>query len=135
MSPTALSLRLLRQSGFTADVVERWLPKIDRRRDLFGIGDLIGVHPIRREILLVQTTTRSNLSARITKAKALLTLGIWLRAGGLVEFHGWEQRGQRWTVKRVSIRAQDLQAVVVSALARRGRQKVQRGLFDLSEGG
>jgi hypothetical protein len=129
-SPTSLSLRLLRQSGYTCDITERWLPKIDRRRDLFGFADLIGVHPIRREIVLVQTTTRPNLGARLTKAKALLTLGVWLRAGGLVEFHGWEQRNGRWTVKRVAVQSEDLADVVLSAPPRRRRRTPQRGLFD-----
>ena len=37
MSPTALSH--LRRLGFLAAVVERWLPKVNRRSDLFGVGD------------------------------------------------------------------------------------------------
>ncbi len=33
MTPTARSLALLRRSGYLAAVVEKWIPRINRRRD------------------------------------------------------------------------------------------------------
>ena len=54
MTPTAASLDLLRRSGFLCEVVERWLPKVNVRRDLFherdGIGCvLVGVTAAERQ--------------------------------------------------------------------------------------
>ena len=40
MSPTARSLRYLRECGHVADVVERWIPRANVRRDLFGVIDV-----------------------------------------------------------------------------------------------
>jgi len=69
-------------------VVEKWLP-IERRRDLFGIGDVLGVHP-RGEFLLVQCTSASNVSARVAKARSTPELATWLKAGGRFEVWGWK---------------------------------------------
>ena len=89
MTPTARTLALLRRSGYLAAVVEKWLPKINRRRDLFGFADVLAVHPVRREIVLVQTTSASNLASRIAKVKAAAELPGSLAAGVKVHVHGW----------------------------------------------
>jgi hypothetical protein len=65
-SPTSRSLQLLRRSGFVAEPCERWLPGANVRRDLFHVGDVIACHAVRRELLLVQATSLSNLSARLS---------------------------------------------------------------------
>src|SRR5437016_410518 len=83
------SLVLLRRLGFLADVVERWLPKIERRRDLFGFGDVLAVHPRDKLFLIVQATSLSNVGARLTKAKSKATLKVWLHSGGQFEVWGW----------------------------------------------
>ena len=63
-SPTARTLDLPRRCGHLAAVVEKWLPKVNRRRDLFGIADVMPVHPIRREIVLIQCTTLAHSAIR-----------------------------------------------------------------------
>src|SRR5262245_13988782 len=102
MTPTARSLALLRRSGFTADVVERWLriPGKNVRRDLFGFADLLAVHPGDRVFLLVQCTgdTGGNVAARVKKATGRRELLDWLRAGGRFEVWGWSRRGKHWHV-------------------------------------
>jgi hypothetical protein len=105
MSPTQRSLELLRELGYTPDVVERRIPGADTTRDFFGCIDLIAAHP-RGGILAVQATTSSNLAARVAKAKAERRLAVWLRAGGKFEAWGWSERGARgrvkvWAVRRV----------------------------------
>jgi hypothetical protein len=40
MSPTARSLKKLRKEGWTASVVEKWIPQVKRRRDCFGFDVL-----------------------------------------------------------------------------------------------
>ena len=81
MTPTARSLTLLRSTGHIAGVVERWLPQVNRRSDLFGFADLLAVHRVVSGVLLVQATSLSNVSARLTKAKGKPELAVWLRAG------------------------------------------------------
>lgn len=40
MTPTARTLAFLRKRGLRSDVVERWIPHINQRKDLFGIIDI-----------------------------------------------------------------------------------------------
>jgi hypothetical protein len=118
-SPTARTLTLLRRLGFIADVVERWLPHVDRRHDLFHFGDVLAAHPRDRVILIVQCTTRQHLGDR-------------LKAGGAFEVWGWAQRGGQWIVKRVAVEADSLQPVLLQVPPRK-RREAQQGL--LFEGG
>jgi hypothetical protein len=128
MSTISLTLRLLHRQGFVAEVCERWLPKIEKRRDLFYCGDVIGCHARRREILLVQTTTLPNLGARLKKARQQPELASWLAAGGLFELHGWCKRGGRWTCKRIAVTGQDLVAETIVSPPRR-RKRLDQGLL------
>lgn len=130
MTPTARTLVLLRRSGYLAAVVECWIPHINRRRDLFRFADVFAVHPIRRELLLVQTTTAANLSARLAKVRAVPELPGLLAGGCKVHVHGWKRVGERWRCKIVEVRADDLAAVIVCPLpGRRGRRFQQATLF------
>jgi hypothetical protein len=71
MTPTNLTLRLLRKSGYVACVIERWLPKVDLRKDAFGFADILAAHPGQRRVMLVQTTSLANVGARVRKAQAI----------------------------------------------------------------
>jgi hypothetical protein len=115
MTPTARTLTYLRRLGFIADVCERWLPHAGVRRDLFGFADIIAVHQRDRIIMLVQTTTTGHMAHRLAKAKARHELLAWLRSGGQFQVHGWEQRGSRWTCRRVDVAAEDLAEVILDA--------------------
>lgn len=126
----ARTLLALRRAGFTAAVVERWIPHTTHRRDLFGVADVLGVHPTRREFLLVQCTTAGHVAHRLAKARESPELAAWLRAGGQFEVWGWVNRAGRWQVRRVALSAGDLAAVPVTAIPRRrGRRPQQPELF------
>ena len=71
-TPTARTLARLRELGYRADVVERRLPGCLVTRDLFGIADVIAVHPGERAVLLVQATTAAHV---LGNPAELLTLG------------------------------------------------------------
>jgi hypothetical protein len=129
MSPTARTLAFLRRSGFLADVVERWVPHAEIRRDLFGFADILAFHPRDKVFLLAQTTTAPNMASRLIKAKRRPELVQWLRAGGRFEVHGWYQSDNRWQLRRVEVVGDDLADVVVSA-PRRKKGERQRELFD-----
>jgi hypothetical protein len=129
MSPTARTLAYLRRLGYAATVVERWLPRVRRRRDAFG-ADVLAAHPGDGVVLLVQATTDAHVAARLDKARQLPEVAAWLNAGGQWECWGWSCRAGRWRVRRVALRPADLAAVVVEAPPRRRRGGRQRGLFD-----
>src|SRR5262245_37525671 len=133
MTPTARTLALMRRSGYLAAVVETWIPHVNRRRDLFGCFDVLAVHPIRREVALIQVTTADHLAGRLAKVKAVPDLAGILAAGCKVQVHGWKQQGTRWRVKVVELRAEDLQAAVMCPLPRRARRLDQKTLFRESE--
>jgi len=128
MTPTARSLKLLRDTGHFAGIVERWLPRVKRRSDLFGFADLLAVHRVEPGVLLVQCTSLANVATRLAKAKSKVELAVWLRAGQRFEVWGRYHRNGRWKVKRVEVRGNDLTAVVLEAPRRRRRDR-QPDLF------
>jgi hypothetical protein len=125
-------LALLRASHYLAAVVEAWIPRINRRRDLFGFADVLAVHRLAREpMLLVQSTTAAHVAHRLAKARTRPELAVWLAAGGAFQVHGWYQRAGRWQVKVVAVHGEDLEQVVLGApRRRRGKRTPERGLFD-----
>jgi hypothetical protein len=137
MSPTARTLTLLRRRGFLADVVERWIPRANVRRDLFGFIDLAAIAGGQAGVLGVQATTIGHMAHRLAKARGLPALKVWLAAGNRFEVWGWARRGGRWRVKIVSIRPEDLAAVLIEAPRRRrgGRKWEPAPLFELAEVG
>jgi hypothetical protein len=134
MTLTARSLKLLRDSGHVAGVVERFIAQANKRVDLFGFADLLAVHRGEPGVLLVQATTRPNIGARVKKAKALATLAVWLKNGGRFEVWGWyRDAGGKWKVKRVEVRGDELRDAVLE-WPRRRRKRQERDLFADLEG-
>lgn len=98
--PTQRSLKLLRDQGYTVYIVETFNVYAKKRNDLFGFIDIAAIHPNRRGVLGIQTTTGSHLANRITKAESLAAYNVWLASGNAVEFHGWAKKGPRGKMKR-----------------------------------
>ena len=121
MTPAARSLAFLRACGHDADVVERWLPRVNVRRDLFHCIDIVGVRRGETGVLGVQATVLGSISARLEKAKGRPELRTWLAAGNRFQVHGWYRRQGRWEVKIVALTSEKLAAVIVQAPRRRGR--------------
>jgi hypothetical protein len=119
----------LRRLGYLAARVEVYLPAVQRHRDLFGIGDVLGVHPRDRSVLLVQCTTAGHVADRLRRVKARPELPQLLRAGVTVEVWGWSLVGGEWQVRRVAIKAEGLEPVVLRAPPRRRREARQGLLF------
>jgi hypothetical protein len=131
MTPTALTLSHLRRHGFIAEVVEKWVPHANRRRDLFGCIDILAIDRRTPGIVGIQATTLGHVADRLGKAGARHELAAWLKAGGRYEVWGWRRRPSgRWEVKVIELRAGDLEPVPVLTPARRGRRPRQKGLFD-----
>jgi hypothetical protein len=126
MTPTARTLAHLRRLGFTAAVVESWLPHAAVRRDLFGFADVLAVHPRDGIIMLVQATSVDHVAHRLTKAKRRPELLAWLKAGGRFTVHGWYEREGKWRVREVEVTGADLADVCLEAPRHRRRRKGER---------
>jgi hypothetical protein len=102
-------MNLLRKGGYKVGVVERWLPQVKQRKDLFGWCDLVAIRADKIGVLGVQVTSSSNMAARLTKMVAIPELLVWLRAGNRAEVHGWVKRKNgRWECRRRSVTLRDL---------------------------
>jgi hypothetical protein len=89
-SPTQSSLAYLREKGYVCWVVEYWNSFVRRRVDLFGLFDIIALRD--NEVLFVQTTSGSNVSARVKKiADHEITPRI-RESGVRMEIHGWTKK-------------------------------------------
>lgn len=100
-SPTQLSLKLLRDEGWRVAVVEHWNHFARIRQDLFGIIDLLCVKD--GVTMGVQTTSYSNVSARVKKIADSEHIGALRDAEWRIIVHGWHKVGNRWQVRTVDV--------------------------------
>lgn len=89
-SPTQLSLAALRAQGYACWIVEHWNSYTRRREDLFNAWDILAVG--NGETLAVQTTSASNVSARVRKIADNPYTPELRKAGWNLEVHGWRKR-------------------------------------------
>jgi hypothetical protein len=84
------------------------------RSDLFGFGDLLAFNGTNTDI--IQSTTAENMSARIRKIKNSAEAWAWLanNSGRNIIVHGWQKVGNRWQVKELYLRREDLNFTVPS---------------------
>lgn len=87
MTPTQRSLKHLRDQGYLAQVVEKWIPQARRRQDLYGFIDILAIRD--NEVLGVQATSRSNVSSRVRKIAESPHIDAVRDAGIRIEVHGW----------------------------------------------
>lgn len=87
MSPTQRSLAHLRSQGYLAEVVERWIPGANIRKDLFGFIDILAIRD--NEVLGVQATSRDNVAARVAKIAEHENVAAVRKANIRIEVHGW----------------------------------------------
>lgn len=106
-SPTQNSLKLLRKSGYSAQVVEHWNPFAHVRVDLFNWIDIVAVSP--NQLLGVQTTTKAHIKERVQKAKGNKALAHWMLAGGRLVVHGWVKRKNRWELESYDLHMADIE--------------------------
>ena len=101
MTPTQLTLRKLREEGWTVEVVERWVPGANIRKDLFGFIDLMAIKD--EQTLAIQATSYSNMSARVKKIEASEHLTAVRKAGWSIWVIGWRKVNNRWVEKVIDI--------------------------------
>jgi len=100
-SPTQLTLKKLRAEGWTAAITEHWNSFVKIRQDLFGIVDVLGIG--EGGTIAVQTTSDSNLSARVKKMAECEHIGAMRKAGWTIHAHGWKKVKNRWQVRVVDV--------------------------------
>jgi hypothetical protein len=96
MTPTQRSLAMLRDGGYLPAVVEHWNAYARIRQDLYGCIDIVAIHPLKPGVLAIQTTTKSNMAARLEKIKTVPAVKIWLAAQNSFKIHGWYKKEGRW---------------------------------------
>lgn len=102
MSPTARSLKHLRDAGHVADVVEKWIPGANIRKDLFGFIDILAIKD--NQVVAVQATSDSNVSSRVNKITDHEHLALVRRVGWSVYVHGWKKNTKgRWVLREVDL--------------------------------
>lgn len=100
-SPTQRSLKYLRDQGYTVAIVEWFNYWTKRRHDLFQFADLMAIR--ENEVLLVQVTSGTNVSARIKKIAENEHIGAVRKAGIRVEVHGWRKLKSGWSPRVVDL--------------------------------
>ena len=101
-SPTQRSLKLMRERGFHAEVTEHWNAFARKRFDLWGFCDVLCLGPAGERVV-VQTTSDSNVSARIKKIADSPIVGRVRTAGFQIFVHGWRKVKGRWQVREVDV--------------------------------
>lgn len=99
-SPTARSLAELRKRGYVAEVVEKWIAPVKRRKDLFGFIDIIALKDA--EVLGVQATSDGHVSDRAKKIAESEHVDAVRRAGIRIVVHGWRKNAAgRWVLREL----------------------------------
>ena len=102
-STTHLSLKLLAKEGWLAGVVERFIPYINIRKDLFGFIDVIAVKG--NTTLAVQVCSMTGIQPRLQKIKAEPNSLLWLQSPTReIQIHGWGLQGKAGERKRLTCR-------------------------------
>ena len=104
MRPTQRTLALIRKQGFVAQVVEHIVPRTFIRRDLFNIIDILAINTTYT--IGIQTTSGSNVSARIAKAIESEQLRLWLSVPSRrFIIHGWRKlkSSRRWECREIEL--------------------------------
>ena len=100
VSPTSRTLKKLRDDGYVAEVVEKWIPGANIRRDLFNFIDVVGIRGA--ETIGVQCTSRGHVNDRCKKIADAEHVGAVREAGWRIEVHGWSKnKSGRWQCKVV----------------------------------
>lgn len=133
MTPTQRTLKYLRDLGWEACVVERWIARAQKRIDAFGFGDILALRPQEIErvkvhgddidwirpasIVMVQTTSGSNHSAHRKKILAEPLAYKWLDHHGKILLISWRKlkvkrggKAMKWTPRIEWLTKEDFDA-------------------------
>lgn len=105
MSPTQRTLKMVRDSGFTAQVVEHWNAFAKIRVDLFRVIDIVAM--AEGVTVGLQATSATNHSARRNKIISEPLALLWVLAGNHLWLVSWGKKKNRWEPRIDVIGEQD----------------------------
>ena len=91
-SPVSRTLAVLRAAGWTADVVQRWIPGASIRKDYLGLFDIICFDDALT--IGVQCTTMAHRAEHAKKMRAAPLLARWCR--------GRWRRAELWSWRKIA---------------------------------
>jgi hypothetical protein len=95
---SARSIAFMKEKGYLVANVESYNHFIKRKKDLYGVIDLLCIG--NGETVAVQVTSKSNMSSRIKKIEASDAFPEMLRSGWRVLVQGWWKNAKgRYEVK------------------------------------
>lgn len=107
LSPTQLSLKLMRERGYLCEVTEKWNPWAKIRQDLFGFVDILCIK--EGEVIGVQCTSRPHVSTRYNKIRDHDNIWWVLDSGIRVLIQGWSKnKSGRWEMREVEVKAEEV---------------------------
>jgi len=89
-SPTTRTLKYYRDQGFLCEVTEKWIPKANIRKDLWGFCDILCLRG--KEILAIQACHYSDISKRVHKIEESENLSAVRGAGIGIHVIGWSKK-------------------------------------------
>jgi hypothetical protein len=92
----------MRERNYECEVTERWNAFSRTRKDLFGFIDILCLGT-DGSIVGVQSTSDSNVAARVTKIADSPLVGRVRSAGIRILVHGWRKVKGRWQVREVDV--------------------------------
>jgi hypothetical protein len=98
--PTNLNIptrKRLTEQGYLVENVEKYNTFSRKKNDLWGFIDFLAIK--RDEVLAIQVTSKSNMSARRKKMTEHENIGKVREAGIRIELWGFYKEKNRWQVK------------------------------------
>lgn len=98
--PTNLNIptrKRLTDDGYLVENVEKYNTFSKKKNDLWGFIDFLAIK--RDEVLAIQVTSKSNMSARRKKMTEHENIGKVREAGIRIELWGFYKEKNRWKVK------------------------------------
>lgn len=113
-----LTLKYYRDAGYICDVAETFNHFSNTRKDLFGFVDYVAVR--EGELLLIQATSRGNMSSRRKKMRGIEAMPLLASVPGVrVVLIGWDKPEHRWRAKEEVLVATGEPGYLCAACAKR----------------
>lgn len=112
MSPTARSLKIMRERGYKAFTTSYWNSFAKKRIDFAGFADIVCFGKKERGCTAVQATSTSNILSRYNKIVGSINAEEWLLGENKILVHGWGKKGKKgkrkvYTLKEMVVTAAD----------------------------
>lgn len=102
-SPSALTMELLEKDGWIVWTVERIIPRVNKKVDLWNCFDQVAIR--NGELICLQPTSWSNVSARVKKIGESEYIGEVRKLNFGLYVYGWKwcPRTKQWLHKIVDV--------------------------------